>query len=496
MGSLIFRLPETLPAGAETALRGSCIAGGFDQNPVPSRVVVESGRLVVSREVNESGYLMLPWPVEGFGNPLTTSATLREQDTPYNLLVELARGKLNQVRSQTVEWQSLGLRTTPDYDTELRAVNQVFAKAVLSQPSTESDRHAAQTLQRSYRLADTLVRLYTAQVLETRHSEEGKLRTPFAARITRPLSGDRLAEYRKCCTAVQIPFRWCDLEPSEANYDWSTIDQVVASAKAAGLPITGGPVIDLAPGMIPPWAAGWDGDLPTLAAFMCDFLETVLDRYRGSIRRWQICAGFNHADAYGLTDDDRLRLAARLLDAAAHVDNDLEFTLGISQPWGDYLCSEDQTIPPFQFADDLVRNGLRVGAVDLEIVMGSRPRGSWTRDLIEACRIMDLFGLLGLPIEVTLSAPSAPQGDTVSAVHGQTPSSGPGLITPSPEFQAEWGAAFSALALCKPHVRAVTWSTWADADPHLFPCGGILGSDNKPKPLHARLSALRSSHLA
>lgn len=491
MGSLTFRLPEKLPAGADAALRGACIAGGFDQNPVPTRVAIEDGRLIVTREVNESGYLMVPWPVEHFGNVVTTSATLREQSEPYNLLVELARGKLNQVRCQTIEWQSLGLRTTAEYETALRAANQRFGKSVLSPSAAESEEHATQVLAQTYRLADTLVKLYTTQVLETRHGDEGKLQTPISTRITKPMTGDGLAQYRQCFTGVQVPFRWCDLEPSEANYDWSAIDPAVASAKAAGLPITGGPIVDLAPGMIPPWAAGWDGDLPTLAAFMCDFVETVLNRYRGQIRRWQICAGFNHADAYGLSDDDRLRLAARLLDAAAHVDNDLEFTLGIAQPWGDYLVSEDQTIPPFQFADDLVRNGLRIGAVDLEIVMGSGPRGSWNRDLLETCRIMDLFGLLGLPLEITLSAPSSPQPDASGARHGQAAAGVPTL-----EQQAEWGSAFTALALCKPHVRAVTWSHWSDADAHLFPTGGILAADGKAKPLHAKLAAIRTAHLA
>ena len=45
------------------------------------------------------------------------------------------------------------------------------------------------------------------------------------------------------------------------------------------MPITIGPVIDITPGMLPDWAVGWRGDLPTLAAFMCDFLETVIGRY-------------------------------------------------------------------------------------------------------------------------------------------------------------------------------------------------------------------------
>ena len=66
---------------------------------------------------------------------------------------------------------------------------------------------------------------------------------------------------------------------------------------------------------------------------------------------------------------------------------------------------------------------------------------------------------------------------------------------PSPESQAEWGAAFAALALCWPQVRAVTWDHWSDAEPHLIPFGGLLDGAGRPKPLLARLRTLRTDHL-
>jgi hypothetical protein len=44
-------------------------------------------------------------------------------------------------------------------------------------------------------------------------------------------------------------------------------------------------------------------------------------------------------------------------------------------------------------------------------------------------------------------------------------------------------------------VRAVTWDHWSDADPHLVPHGGLLDASGRPKPLLARLRALRAEHL-
>jgi hypothetical protein len=508
MGSMTFLLPNPVPPAAAAAVRRACFAGGYDQTPVPTRVEIDGPRLVVSRGLNESGYLLVPWPVEPFGSYVTTTATLRERPEPYSLMVELARGKLNQVRTQTAEWTDLGLRTPPDFDRALEEATRLFGTAVLTQPradpdavtgngllssSAESDAAAARVLEQSYVLADRLVRTYAEQVFATRHLEEGKLATRLAGRVARPLGAPE-SEYRRAFNAVQLGLVWRDVEPAESQYNWANADAIVASARAAGMPVTAGPIIDISPGMLPDWAAGWNGDLPTLAAFMCDFLETVIARYKGDVRRWIVCAGFNHTDGLGLPDDDRLRLAARLFEAASHADPELELVLSVAQPWGDYLIHDDQTISPLAFADDLIRTGLRVSAVELEVRTGCVPRGSLPRDLLDTSRVIDLFSVLGVPLEIVLSRPSSARPDPMAQLHRQE--IGDAWRTgPSPDNQADWGATFAALALCKPHVCAVTWDHWNDADPHMTPAGGLIDPTGRPKPLLARLRSLRVDYL-
>jgi hypothetical protein len=195
-------------------------------------------------------------------------------------------------------------------------------------------------------------------------------------------------------------------------------------------------------------------------------------------------------------DDDRLRLAFRLFEAAAQVDPNLELILSVAQPWGDYLVGDDQTITPLTFPDDLVRAGVRLAGVELELRAGTRPRGSFPRDLLEAARVLDVFGMLGLPLEVVLSLPSSAEPDRVASDHGQEVWRHGWRPGPSPDGQAEWGATFAALSLCWPQVRSVTWDHWSDADPHLVPAGGLLDAAGRPKPLLARLRALRTEHLA
>ncbi len=499
MGSMSFLLPNSLAHATSGATAEACIAstvGYFDHTPVPTQLQFVNGCLTAGRTQNESGCLVTPWNIERFGTLAVSTTTLRERPEPYRLLVELARGKLNQVRSQAAEWQGIGLRMAPTFNQTLAETTRLFGRAALADSQAEADTIAASVIERTHEMADRLVRDYVEQMFATRHEEEGQLDTRLSARHIKALSGCAADEYTRSFNATNVCFRWCDVEPHEAQCNWEQADAAVIAASDTGLPVTIGPVIDLAPGMLPAWTAGWESDLPALAAFMCDYLETAISRYKKEARRWIICAGFNHTDSLGLVDDDRLRLAFRLFEAAAQVDPGIELILSVAQPWGDYLASDNQTISPLTFPDDLVRAGVRLAAVELEIRPGVRPRGSLPRDLLDTARLLDTFGMLGPPLEVVLSLPASGGTDPNATEHGQAIWAPGWNGSPSEQVQAEWGSSLAALALCWPKVRSVTWDPWLDADPHLVPHGGLLDASGHPRPLLERLRALRNEHLA
>ena len=94
-------------------------------------------------------------------------------------------------------------------------------------------------------------------------------------------------------------------------------------------------------------------------------------RYRSKIRRWQVCAGSNCARVLGLGEEELLGLTYRLAETARSVDPSIELVLGVSQPWGEYMSTDDYTHSPFIFADTLIRSGLNnLAALDIELVMG------------------------------------------------------------------------------------------------------------------------------
>ena len=474
MGSVLFRLPPDLSAAEQSAVAAAALAGGYDVAPAPTRAATTGNVLTLTRDASESGYLFAPWPDAHGVRTAALSATLRERPEPYDFLVELARGRVNAVRTQVADWAPSGFALPAAEARSLRDLTKRFGQAVLAGPG-QGDAAAREVLLRAGPVADKVAALYAQQLLDARVAADGPLETALGVRLAQLPPADARGAIAAAFTAVRLVPSWRAIEPAESTYEWKGFDALVDWAVGAGLDVSVGPVIDLADGQFPDWVRQWDGDLPSLAAFFCDFAEGVVRRYKGKVRAWQLVAGFNHADRFGLGEDDRLRLAAKLLDAGREADPKAGSILGLAQPWGDYLASEDYTYSPLVFADTLIRAGFSFAAVDLEVLAGPAAgpgvRAPVPRDAVALARLCDLFGVLSIPLEVTLGRPLAAAG-------------GP-AVDPS-----------VTLALALPHVRGVYWEAWAEAEADRLPGSALSGPSPGAQALKKRLRELRLRYLA
>jgi hypothetical protein len=418
-----------------------------------------------------------------------------ERPAPYNLLVELARGKINQVRNQAADWQAGGLQLTPALQQQIHDASLAFGHAVCATAPDEVNRRAQAPLDLGYRVAEELVLAYVSQVYRIRHLRQQHLNSflscPLGPSALRPELGDLLAAG---FNRVSLPLSWHTVESEEATYRWDLVDSLLAWAEERELDITAGPLVDFSSSQLPAWLWLWDRDLSSMATLMCRFVEAAVRRYRTRVRRWQLTAASNWATVRGLSEDDLLGLTFRLGETARNVDPGLELVIGVSQPWGEYMALADRSYSPFLFADNLIRSGLNLAALDVEVVMGVSGRGSYCRDLLELSRLLDLYALLGVPLCVTLGYPAAegPDGEADPELRVGAGRWKGGF---TPAAQAEWAANFPSLALCKPFVQCVRWSHFTDAEPHLFPNCGLLDRKNQPRPALERLRELCQAHL-
>ncbi len=452
MASVTFRLPDppsALSPDEERAFAAACLAGGYDLAPAPTHRLDDRAathRLVtLARDSPDSGTLVTPWPDAAQGDTACSTATLRPRAEPYDLLTELARGRLNLVRNQLFEWELIGLEAPPGDKRELAEVTKRFARAALGAADggdAAGWSAAREVIRRSLGLADRLAAQFAAQLIETRLADGGPLPTHLGVRLCALPTADVRSSVASTFTALRLVPDWRAIEPAEAAYDWKAFDSLVNWACGTGLSVSVGPVIDLADGRFPDWVRQWEGDLPSLAAFFCDFAETLIRRYQGKVRSWQVASGMNHADRFGLGEDDRPRMAARLFDAARRADAAANLSLGLALPFGDYLADENHTVSPLVFADMLVRDGAPLASIDLELLAASpsagraaSDRGAPPRDALTAYRMIELMGHLSVPLEVTCGRSLA------------------GPLTTSTD-------ATLALALALPQVQGVYWEAF------------------------------------
>lgn len=468
---------------------------GIDQAAWPTRIEVDGNVLLCRRQNSESGKLNVGWPVPGFGRPIVSTASLPERDEPYVLAVELARGKIVQVRNQVAFWHSAGMTIPQEFYRLHREAHHLFAKAVALQARPDAASPLAQqAIVAEFQAAEILVRSYSEQRLQMRHQQYPQLPTILGCSL-----GDSLLEppqqemFLDAFNGAAIPLQWRHIEPLEGDYRWETYDTQVEWALANNLLIRGGPLIDLSPGGLPAWLAQWQHDYWNLQSFVSDFIETVISRYVGKVRIWEVAARANCGGALAMTEENRLTLVAKALEVARQVDPEGQFLIRIDQPWGEYQARGQHKLSPMHFADALIRAGMELSTINIEIGVGYTPSGSPSRDLLDFSRLIDQWTILGLPLQVTLAFPSG-------SVHDDQVTTD---LEVDPRFwrkpldeqaQADWIEDYLPLLLAKPSVVAVFWNHLSDAQPHRFPHAGLVRRDGTAKPGLGRVTRQRQLH--
>ncbi|WP_337177873.1 endo-1,4-beta-xylanase [Paludisphaera sp.] len=495
MGVLKFRLPSDRTASRVVGLRRAYTLG-LDRTPGRLGIDVRDGLLACSSDASESSRLFTPWPVPGFGAPVIGTATLADRPSPYVLALELARGRLNDVRNQMADWTQLGLNTAPALAESLRTSRRAFVRAALDAADPDASFAAAQeSLAASTKAGTMLAETYLDQVLRNRLAVAGRLGTGLCCVLTsEPDKAPGSAAWPATFNTAQAAATWKDLAPSEGKIRWELLDAQISWARKRRMNVEAGPLIEFRSGSLPDWIWLWNGDAESITSFVADHVRAVVSRYRGKVPVWHIAHRPAGHDVLGLGEEDQVRITARALQIARQADPAAQFCLGVDRPWMEWMSGSRFQLGPLHLCDYLIRSDLGVSSVAIEVAPGYSDPGSDARDLFEFSRLLDLYSLLNVPLNVILAAPSSAEADPLAdpdvAVEGwQFPA------PPTEAGQAAWAASWAALAIAKPFVRSVTWAHPTDGLPHIYPHAGLFRPDGAPKPAVARLRKLRDDLL-
>lgn len=494
MGRMNFQLPTGMSESAKEALPLSYVAGGHDRSPTQTLSAAHEDRLFLDRDSGESGPVWIPWEVPGHGQLITPTGTLMERQKPYYLPLELIRGKLNSVRNQYADWISGGLVPSPAVESAIKQAARAMNDTILDASTGSNNQRASEALSLSFTAADLVVNAYQEQVFRMRHLRQPKLDSLLGCRLSKVPPRGLDDVFRLTFNSVCVPLTWRQIESTKGQYKWEDVDETIAWATERNLKIQAGPLIEFSERALPEFVLRGDNDPVTLKTLICDYVEKVVNRYRGKIGKWVISVGSNGSNLMNLTEEDLIRLSAMAADAVWQIDSNISVVLGIAMPWSEYMIKSPYEFSAWVYADTLLRAGLPYSGLELEMFFGSGPRVSYSRDMLEISKQLDLFGLLGVPVQLLASFPASRLPDSNS--ERGDPMGSHGMYR---EFtsagQADWAADFTSLALCKSFVSGVTWDHFSDADPHRLANGGLVDPKGMIRPALDRLREFRDKHL-
>jgi hypothetical protein len=465
---------------------------GLDRTPWPVRTSIEGGQLVISRSLSDSANVHILWPVEGHGQVVLSSGSLIERPEPYELPLELARGTIVQVRNQLSEWEVIGLAVPAAAYAKLATAVKRFSRAAVGQEdAAASVEYADEALVAALDAANLLSAAYADQALALRRRSGGQPPLLLGADLGPALLDDPTSRrFLVSFNTAEVPICWRDVETTEGRFSWTTSDKQIEWCRANGLKVVAGPLLLMDPRVMPDWLYLFEEDFESVLDFSSALVRAAVLRYRGQVDYW-ICAGrVNVAEVLGLSEHERLRLAARTVELVRSLDPDTPALVSFDQPWAEYLRERHSDFPALHFADALVRAGLDLAGLMLEINLGLSPGGTLPRHVLELNRQLDAWSRLGLPLWLSLSAPGGEGDDPMAQRKATLP---PENWTAAD--QRDWAARWVPLALAKPAVQGVVWNQLDDGQPHDFPHGGLLDARGQIKSALRTLAALKQKYL-
>ena len=372
-----------------------------------------------------------------------------------------------------------------------------FVTAVVARDAPDLSHAAAQaSLAAACKAGTLMVEAYTRQVLHNRLAATPKLPTSLGGVLTGdPKASAWANEAGPFFNAAQLPCSWKAIAPTEGKYRWDQFDAQLAWCRKHRLAVQAGPVLEFTAGALPDWFWLWEGDFDSILGFVEDYVRQVVTRYRGKVPVWHLVHRAATGDFLGLSEEEQIRLTARVIQVARQADPTAQLSIGVDRPWAEWMGSSPFQLGPLHMADYLVRADLGLGGLALEIAPGYSAPGSHLRDLFDFSRLLDLYALLNLPLYIWIVLPSSTAADPLAdpAVHVESAQ----WPTPLDEAtQADWASKWVALAVAKPFVRSVVWMQASDAEAHRYPHGGLFRADKSPKPALAWLKSFRADTLA
>lgn len=469
-------------------LRGAYL---FGVDGVPFRLadglVFKNGLIeCVKRNVEAAGLAFL-WPVEGFGEVLLATTRLQDRVRPYNLNVELARGKLMGITTKREDWAVF--EENSNLADIGREAQELFIES-LQQISDASNASvlADKSLQKAMVFAEQLAGRHAELLLETKLKGGGFSRHCFGCYVGpgQMGNGKYVEKLLGMFDFVTIPVNWAEIEARRGSYDFSKVDACIKALAKKKVAIGAGPLLRFSKGYLPKWLLAGDKSFERIREAAYEFVSKVVKRYSKRVHAWRVVSGLNGLNHFRFSFGQILEMTRAATLAARAADAKSLKLIEILYPWGEYYATTPDTIPPLVYVDMVMQSGINFDAFGLGLAFGRDAAGMHVRDMMQVSAMLDCFSSLNKPVHITAVA-------VPGRVGGSVQRGGVWRKAWDQAVQAEWVEQFYKIALGKPFVDTVTYSMLSDNDPGEIAYGGLLTEKLEAKKSFQTLHRLRKA---
>ena len=460
---------------------------GLDGIPWPCRISVgepdedaseadQQRILTINRNQDESGRLYILYDFNQLGEHLICTGTLLPNaEEPYDLLVELARGTLNRMRNQTSIWEEGGLIVEDSTRQKINDATSHLGQALFCSGREAADQFAAKTLASTIEAIYELANTFTKQISKFRRESSELPQFWLANQIGIPdqFKSSTALPFTQLATAKLTPV--ANDEPCSATQSQlESIDKKVIV----------GPLLDASIGGFSESILQLDDFLARKDRLLSDATHTLqsLPKNTAMLR---VASGLNGTGHRNLSYPQQLQATVDLLQLVEDSDVNVPTMVSFDFPWAERLAGAVGGSHPLQIADSLIRQGVELSFLGLEINLDLWPNGSAIRDPLQWIDLVDIWAQLGLPMVLCLRAPCGGIADTKGVdTRNQVCSN----------LNDQQRIAFLKTTLpmmvARPSVHGLIFQQWQDSDDPRYPNSGIVQAAGEPKEIFAVLEAV------
>ena len=488
MGEFRFRVPTEWKLDPYHA--NSIHVVGIDGIPWPCRISIgedpidpatgtPSGKLlIVSRNRDESGKLFTVYPFSKRGEMLICSGTLPSREAPYELLTELARGTLNRLRNQISIWFEGGLEIPDSVNSTVKTATGLLSESILSEQSAAKDESAGQSIELAMDAIFELSNTFGEQVSKFRRESEQMSTFWFGNQV-----GFK-SQYDSSISEPSFDLARVNLGPdSETSLSGAGGRDPSAIEKR----IIVGPWLDASVGGMSERLINLDDFLARKDQLLIECRQQLEELPR-STSLIHVVSGLNGIGHRNLSYPQQLQITADLVRLVDESPVELPTMVSFDFPWAERLVGAVGGVHPLQVADSMLRQGLEIGFLGLDINLDYWPNGSMLRDPLQWIDLIDVWSQLGLPIILNLKIPTGMPDATDSKVDREVNRT---LSNLTDQNRIEFLETALSVMIARPSVHGVIWPQWQDGDDRRYPGSGLVDVNGNEKPILDLIRRLR-----